>query len=82
MSRIEHDAVWAPAQDTCQGMVRVHTCVSVHCDQCGDALGDPGFEAHYPTEDAALDAAAAEGVDPRLECVFHTIREGSHDELA
>jgi hypothetical protein len=43
------------------GMVQVHTCVSVHCDQCGDALGDPGLEAHYPTEDAALDAAAARG---------------------
>ena len=42
-------------------MVQVHTCVSVHCDQCGDSLGSPGFEAHYPTEDAALDAAAAEG---------------------
>jgi hypothetical protein len=35
-------------------MVQVHTCVSVHCDQCGDSLGDPGFEAHYPTENAAL----------------------------
>ena len=43
------------------GMVQVQTCVSVHCDQCGDALGGPGFEAHYPTEDAALDAAAAQG---------------------
>lgn len=42
-------------------MVQVHTCVSVHCDQCRDALGAPAFEAHYPTEDAALDAAAAEG---------------------
>jgi hypothetical protein len=43
------------------GMVQVHTCVSVHCDQCGDSLGSPGVEAHYLTEDAALDAAAAEG---------------------
>ncbi|MGH3427913.1 MAG: hypothetical protein ACRDQZ_10170, partial [Mycobacteriales bacterium] len=43
------------------GMLQVHTCVSIHCDQCGDALGDPGFEAHHPTEDAALDAAAAQG---------------------
>jgi hypothetical protein len=43
------------------GMVQVHTCVSIHCDQCGDAIGSPGFEAHYPTEDAASDAAAAEG---------------------
>lgn len=42
-------------------MVQVHTCVSVHCDQCGDSLGSPGFEAHYGTEHAALDAAAAEG---------------------
>jgi hypothetical protein len=43
------------------GMLQVHTCVSVHCDQCRDSLGSPGFKAHYPTEDAALDAAAALG---------------------
>ncbi|MCA1695337.1 MAG: hypothetical protein LC749_11725 [Actinobacteria bacterium] len=43
------------------GMVQVHTCVSVHCDQCGHSVGSVGFEAHYPTEDAALDAAAAAG---------------------
>jgi hypothetical protein len=42
-------------------MVQVHTCVSVHCDQCRDALGGPGFEVHYPTEDSALDAAATQG---------------------
>ena len=42
-------------------MLQVQTCVSVHCHHCGDALGDPGFEAHYPSEDAALDAAAAQG---------------------
>jgi hypothetical protein len=42
-------------------MVQVHTCVSVHCDQCRCALGDPGFEKHFATEDAALDAAAAAG---------------------
>jgi hypothetical protein len=29
------------------GMVQVHTCVSVHCDQCGNALGGPGLEANY-----------------------------------
>jgi hypothetical protein len=40
-------------------MRQVHTCVSVHCDQCGDALGSPGFPAHYPTERSALTAAAA-----------------------
>jgi hypothetical protein len=43
------------------GMLQVHTCVSVHCDQCEDSLGGAGSEAHYPTEDAALDAAAAAG---------------------
>jgi hypothetical protein len=43
------------------GMVQVHTCVSVHCDQCRDSLGNPGFEAHYPSADAALEAATAEG---------------------
>jgi hypothetical protein len=42
-------------------MIPVHTCVSVCCDQCGDALGSPAFEAHFSTERAALDAAAAEG---------------------
>jgi hypothetical protein len=61
MRRIEHSAVGAPAQETCHGRVQVHTCVSVHCDQCGDALGGPEFPAHYPTKDAALDAAAAQG---------------------
>ncbi|MGH3841673.1 MAG: hypothetical protein ACRDS0_09565 [Pseudonocardiaceae bacterium] len=35
--------------------------MSVQCDQCGDSLGRSGFEAHYPTEDAALDAAAMDG---------------------
>jgi hypothetical protein len=43
------------------GMLQVQTCVSAHCHQCGDALGGPGFEAHYPSENAALDAAAAQG---------------------
>jgi ferredoxin len=43
------------------GMVQVHTCVSVHCGRCGGSLGSAGFEAHYQTEDAALDAAATEG---------------------
>ena len=51
----------SPGHVSGNGAVSLHTCVSVHCDQCGDALGDPGFEAHYPTEDAALDAAASDG---------------------
>lgn len=42
-------------------MIQVHTCVSVHCDQCRDALGSPECERHYRTENAALDAAAADG---------------------
>jgi hypothetical protein len=42
-------------------MLQVHTCVSVHCDQCGDSLDGPEFPAHYPTEDAALNAASAQG---------------------
>jgi hypothetical protein len=42
-------------------MVQVHTCVSVHCGQCGTTPAGLGFEAHYPTETAALDAAAAAG---------------------
>jgi hypothetical protein len=42
-------------------MLQVHTCVSVHCDQCRDPLGGAGLPAHYPTEDTALDAAATQG---------------------
>ena len=42
-------------------MVQVQTCVSVHCDQCGGAVGSPWHEVQYPTEDAALDGAAAGG---------------------
>ncbi|MGH3696919.1 MAG: hypothetical protein ACRDRX_23560 [Pseudonocardiaceae bacterium] len=42
-------------------MLQVHTCVSVHCEHCGDALGGPLFQAHYRTGKAALDAAATEG---------------------
>ena len=41
-------------------MLQVHTCVSVHCGQCGTSPVGLGFEAHYPTETAALDAATAE----------------------
>jgi len=42
-------------------MIQGHACVSVQCDQCGDSLGAPEFQAHYPREDAALDAAIAQG---------------------
>lgn len=37
-------------------MVRLHHCVSVTCDQCGDP--HPG---HFPTEDTALDVVAGCG---------------------
>lgn len=40
------------------GMLQLQACVIICCDQCGCS---PGREAHYLTEDAALDAAAAEG---------------------
>jgi hypothetical protein len=40
-------------------MIQLHTCVSVHCDQCGDALGSPELEAHYRSEGLALRAATA-----------------------
>lgn len=53
-------------------MVRPHTCVSVHCDQCADTPAGPGWEAHYPDETAALAAAMAAGwlvaTDGRLLC--------------
>lgn len=42
-------------------MIQVHTCVSVHCDQCGDALGGPVHMAHFRTENAAMNAATADG---------------------
>lgn len=49
----------SPASATKEiGMLQLHACVIVRCDQCGDS---PGHEAHHPTEDVALDAAAAEG---------------------
>jgi hypothetical protein len=53
-------------------MIQLHTCVSVHCDQCQDALGGPEFEAHYRTEGLALRAAIANrwraGSDGRWVC--------------
>jgi hypothetical protein len=56
-------------------MLQTLTCVSVHCDQCGDSPYSPGpdLEAHWPSEDAALTAAAAAGCHvghrpPRLLC--------------
>lgn len=42
-------------------MLQVHTCVSVHCVQCGDGPDRLGCEAHWPTETAALDGAMAQG---------------------
>jgi hypothetical protein len=53
-------------------MVRPHTCVSVHCDQCADTPAGPGFEAHYPDETTAMAAAMASdwlvAPDGRLLC--------------
>lgn len=42
-------------------MLRRHSCVSVHCGQCGDTPAGPGLKTHFPTVAAALDAAAAQG---------------------
>lgn len=42
-------------------MLQVHTCVCVHCAQCGDSPDSVDCEAYWPVEDAALDAAAAQG---------------------
>lgn len=42
-------------------MLRAHTWVSVHCDQCADTPTGAGFEPRYPDEAAALHAASAEG---------------------
>lgn len=40
------------------GMLQLHACVIIRCDQCGD---HPGGAGHYPAEDAALEAATAAG---------------------
>lgn len=42
-------------------MLQVHTCVSVHCDQCDYALGSLTGTMHFRTEKAAINAALAEG---------------------
>lgn len=42
-------------------MIQGHACVSVHCDQCGDSLGAPVCQAHFPTQDAALEVALEQG---------------------
>jgi len=55
-------------------MLQTQTCVSVRCDECGDGPYSPELEPHWPTEDAALDAAAVAGWHvedrdlPRLLC--------------
>jgi hypothetical protein len=53
-------------------VIQLHTCVSVHCDQCGDALGSPELEAHYRSESVALRAATTNrwraGSNGRLMC--------------
>ncbi|MGH3809506.1 MAG: hypothetical protein ACRDRU_23335 [Pseudonocardiaceae bacterium] len=43
------------------GMLQVHTCVSVHCAQCGDSPASLDGEAYWPPEDALLKAAADQG---------------------
>ncbi|MGB8198218.1 MAG: hypothetical protein WCF33_00730 [Pseudonocardiaceae bacterium] len=61
MRRIEHGAVRAPVPGIFPGMGQVHAWVDVHCAQCGDRPASLNGEAYWPPEDAALDAAAAEG---------------------
>ena len=41
-------------------MLQAHTCVSVHCDQCGHILGRPERALHFRTDSAAINAAIAE----------------------
>lgn len=40
-------------------MLQVHTCVSVHCDQCSHILGGHARTLHFRTESAAIKAATA-----------------------
>jgi hypothetical protein len=37
-------------------MIQLRTCMSVHCDQCGDILGCPEFEARFCGERAGAAA--------------------------
>jgi len=47
-------------------MLQAHTCVSVHCDQCGHILGRPERALHFRTDSAAINAAITERwrIDP------------------
>ena len=47
-------------------MLQAHTCVSVHCDQCGHILGRPAGARHFRTDSAAINAATTDGwrIDP------------------
>ncbi len=53
-------------------MLQVHTCVSVHCDQCGHVLGRPEHTLHFRAEGTAINAAIADrwriGPDGRWWC--------------
>jgi hypothetical protein len=42
-------------------MLQVHTCVSVHCDQCDQAFGSLTGTLHFRTENAAITAATTAG---------------------
>ena len=42
-------------------MLQVHTCVSVHCDQCDQPLGYPTRARHFRTENTAISAATTAG---------------------
>jgi hypothetical protein len=42
-------------------MLQAHTCVSVHCDQCGHILGRLAGARHFRTDSAAINAATTDG---------------------
>jgi hypothetical protein len=41
-------------------MLQAHTCLSVHCDQCGHILGRSERALHFRTHSAAINAAMAD----------------------
>jgi hypothetical protein len=42
-------------------MIQLHTCVSVHCDQCDQPFGRLTRARHFRTENAAITAATTQG---------------------
>lgn len=51
-------------------MFKTHTCISLHCDGCGEAVDNDGGIAHYETNDQRRAFEEAEA------CDWHVLRDG------